>query len=82
MLITATELARLLAAGEPVTILDVRWQLTEPDGRDAYERGHLPGAVYVSLEDELSDHTVDGRGRHPLPSGRRRRGRRPAVGSP
>ena len=69
VLITATELARLLAAGEPVTILDVRWQLTEPDGRDAYEQGHLPGAVYVSLEDELSDHSVAGRGRHPLPSG-------------
>ena len=56
VLITATELAALLAAGDPVTILDVRWQLTEPDGRDAYERGHIPGAVYVSLEDELSDH--------------------------
>ena len=35
-----------------------------------YTSGHLPGAVYVSLEDELSDHTVTGRGRHPLPSGR------------
>ena len=70
MLITATELARLLAADEPVTILDVRWQLGEPDGRAAYERGHVPGAVYVSLEDELSDHAVAGRGRHPLPSGR------------
>lgn len=70
MLITATELASLLAAGEPVKILDVRWQLSEPDGREAYERGHLPGAVYVSLEDELSDHSLAGRGRHPLPSGR------------
>ena len=70
MLITATELARRLDAHEPMTILDVRWQLTEPDGRAAYERGHLPGAVYVSLEDELSDHNVVGRGRHPLPSGR------------
>ncbi len=70
VLITATELAALLAAGEPVTILDVRWQLSEPDGREAYEGGHIPGAVYVSLEDELSDHTVAGRGRHPLPSGR------------
>ena len=48
----------------------MRWQLSEPDGRSAYERGHLPGAVYVSLEDELTDHTVTGRGRHPLPSGR------------
>jgi thiosulfate/3-mercaptopyruvate sulfurtransferase len=69
-LISASELKRRLAAGLPVAILDVRWQLTEPDGRAAYERGHLPGAVYVSLEDELSDHTVSGRGRHPLPNGR------------
>jgi thiosulfate/3-mercaptopyruvate sulfurtransferase len=70
VLITATELAQRMDAGEPLTILDVRWQLTEPDGRPAYEQGHLPGAVYVSLEDELSDHGVAGRGRHPLPSGR------------
>ncbi|OBK73036.1 sulfurtransferase [Mycobacterium sp. 1164985.4] len=67
--ISAAEVARRLDAGEPLTLLDVRWQLAEPDGRAAYERGHLPGAVYVSLEDELSDHTVEGRGRHPLPSG-------------
>lgn len=70
VLIIPTELARRLEAGEPVTILDVRWQLSEPDGRAAYEQGHIPGAVYVSLEDELSDHGVTGRGRHPLPSGR------------
>ncbi|MDT7765289.1 MAG: thiosulfate/3-mercaptopyruvate sulfurtransferase [Mycobacterium sp.] len=70
VLITAAELAHRLDAGEPLTILDVRWQLTEPDGQAAHRRGHLPGAVYVSLEDELSDHSVSGRGRHPLPSGR------------
>jgi thiosulfate/3-mercaptopyruvate sulfurtransferase len=68
VLITAAELDALMGAG-PVTILDVRWRLDEPDGRPAYLRGHLPGAVYVSLEDELSDHSVAGRGRHPLPSG-------------
>jgi thiosulfate/3-mercaptopyruvate sulfurtransferase len=70
VLITATELAQRLAADEPLAILDVRWQLAEPDGRATYEQGHIPGAVYVSLEDELSDHSVSGRGRHPLPSGR------------
>ena len=70
VLISASELARRLDAGEAMTILDVRWQLAEPDGRGAYELGHLPGAIYVSLEDELSDHTVTGRGRHPLPPGR------------
>jgi thiosulfate/3-mercaptopyruvate sulfurtransferase len=69
VLVTAAELAQHLAEGLPVTILDVRWQLTEPDGREAYQRGHLPGAVYVPLEDDLTDHTVTGRGRHPLPSG-------------
>jgi len=60
----------LLDAGGPVTILDVRWRLDEPDGHATYVQGHLPGAVYVALDDELSDHSVAGRGRHPLPSGR------------
>jgi thiosulfate/3-mercaptopyruvate sulfurtransferase len=70
VLITAAELAGLLDAGDPVTILDVRWRLDEPDGHPTYLQGHLPGAVYVSLDDELSDHSIAGRGRHPLPSGR------------
>jgi len=70
VLITATELAARIDAGEPLTILDVRWRLDDPDGRAAYVEGHVPGAVYVSLEDELSDHAITGRGRHPLPSGR------------
>lgn len=70
VLITADGLADLLDSSGPPAILDVRWRLDEPDGHAAYLRGHLPGAVYVSLEDELSDHTVEGRGRHPLPSGR------------
>jgi thiosulfate/3-mercaptopyruvate sulfurtransferase len=63
-------LAELLDAGDPVTILDVRWRLDEPDGHATYLQGHLPGAVYISLDDELSDHSVARRGRHPLPSGR------------
>jgi thiosulfate/3-mercaptopyruvate sulfurtransferase len=70
VVITATELAALIEASDPVTVLDVRWRIDEPDGRSAYLRGHIPGAVYVSLEDELSDHRIAGRGRHPLPSGR------------
>ncbi|MGQ4615395.1 rhodanese-like domain-containing protein [Nocardia sp. R7R-8] len=68
-LITATELARWIDAAEPVTILDIRWQLGRTDGPSAYADGHIPGAVYVDLETELSDHTVPGRGRHPLPAG-------------
>lgn len=70
VLITAAELADIIQAGDPVTILDVRWRIDAPDGRPAYLEGHIPGAVYVSLDDDLSDHTISGRGRHPLPSGR------------
>ena len=69
VLIGADELKGRLSAGEPVSVLDVRWQRGEPDGSGAYRQGHIPGAVYVSLEDELSDHSVTGRGRHPLPTG-------------
>ena len=32
VLVTATELAQLIASGAPPAILDVRWQLTQPDG--------------------------------------------------
>ena len=66
VLIGADELIRL---GSMPAILDVRWRLDEPDGRSAYRSGHIPGAVYVSLEDDLSDHSRTGRGRHPLPTG-------------
>ena len=69
VLITADQLMSRLATGDPPAILDVRWRLDQTDGRLAFADGHIPGAVYVSLEDELSDHGVTGRGRHPLPCG-------------
>ncbi len=69
VLIGAGELMQGMQSGERPALLDVRWRLDQPDGRQQYQDGHLPGAVYVSLEDELSDHTWAGRGRHPLPSG-------------
>ncbi|HEX6955251.1 MAG TPA: sulfurtransferase, partial [Agromyces sp.] len=54
---------------EPRTVvLDVRWTLAEPDGRDAYRSGHIPGAVYVDLDRDLADHSATGEGRHPLPT--------------
>jgi thiosulfate/3-mercaptopyruvate sulfurtransferase len=69
VLISVSELMRQLDNGEQPAILDVRWRLDKPDGHGDYLDGHIPGAVYVSLEDELSDHSRIGRGRHPLPSG-------------
>jgi thiosulfate/3-mercaptopyruvate sulfurtransferase len=67
VLIAADELARRISSGR-TRLLDVRWTVTAPDGRDAYLQGHLPGAVYVDLDTELSDHSVPDRGRHPLPT--------------
>jgi thiosulfate/3-mercaptopyruvate sulfurtransferase len=67
VLITAQQL--LDPVSQPPAILDVRWRLDQPDGRESFLGGHIPGAVYVSLEDELSDHARPGLGRHPLPTG-------------
>lgn len=50
-----------------VVVADVRWQLQGPSGRDAYEAGHIPGAVFVDLDAHLADITTPDRGRHPLP---------------
>jgi thiosulfate/3-mercaptopyruvate sulfurtransferase len=69
-IITVDELRARVRAGEPLTLLDVRWQLGRHDGRDEHAAGHVPGAAYVSLPDVLAGpptDPVDARGRHPLP---------------
>lgn len=66
VLVEADELAHRLARGKRVTLLDVRGSITGPPGRPQYEAGHLPGAVFVELETELSGTPGEG-GRHPLP---------------
>ncbi|MGP5271591.1 sulfurtransferase [Corynebacterium variabile] len=68
-LITATALRDLLTTEAPVRVLDVRWTLAHPDGRDAFAAGHIPGAVYADLDSQFSDHFRTGLGRHPLPTG-------------
>ncbi|GLW66697.1 sulfurtransferase [Actinomadura rubrobrunea] len=67
-LIDVTDLERLLRR-DPPTLLDVRWRLGGPPGRAAYERGHLPGAVFVDLDHDLAA-PPGPQGRHPLPSPR------------
>jgi thiosulfate/3-mercaptopyruvate sulfurtransferase len=66
-LVTARDLIGLLG---PVTVLDVRYQTGAPDGRPAYEAGHIPGAVYVDLDAALAGPPAapgEPGGRHPLP---------------
>lgn len=60
-------LQALLAADRRTVLLDVRWALGDPRGRDHYLEGHLPGAVFVDLATELAAPAVPARGRHPLP---------------
>ena len=45
----------------------VRWYLDGRSGRDAYDTGHLPGAVFVDLEEHLTAKPGPEVGRHPLP---------------
>jgi thiosulfate/3-mercaptopyruvate sulfurtransferase len=65
-LIDVPELAAALSAPRAPTLLDVRWRLGGPPGRDFYAAGHLPGAIYVDLDVQLSGPPGRG-GRHPLP---------------
>jgi thiosulfate/3-mercaptopyruvate sulfurtransferase len=53
---------------DKVVLADVRWYLTGPPGRELYERGHIPGAVFVSLDDALAAPADPLEGRHPLPA--------------
>jgi thiosulfate/3-mercaptopyruvate sulfurtransferase len=46
-------------------IIDFRWYLLRRSGRAEYERGHIPGAVFVELELVTGK---EGGGRHPLPT--------------
>jgi len=67
LLIGAESLAAELAGPQPPLVLDVRWRLGGPPGIDSYRAGHLPGAVYVDLDTDLSGPPGAG-GRHPLPA--------------
>lgn len=70
-LITAGALAGLAEpSSNAPAILDVRWQLAAGADRDGYLEGHIPGAVFVDLDRQLSDPASE-RGRHPLPSAER-----------
>ncbi|MEU4771958.1 sulfurtransferase [Micromonospora sp. NPDC023644] len=66
LLVEADRLAVELGQADPPTLLDVRWRLAGPPGRDDYATGHLPGAVFVDLDTALCGPPGPA-GRHPLP---------------
>lgn len=65
-LIEVAELIHMIGEDDPPTVLDVRWRLGGPPGREGYVAGHIPGARFVDLDSELCGAPGVG-GRHPLP---------------
>ncbi|MEN4951443.1 sulfurtransferase [Stenotrophomonas sp. TWI819] len=61
--------ARATASAVPtLRVVDARFSLADPQsGAALYAQGHLPGALYVDLNRDLSDLGRTGHGRHPLP---------------
>lgn len=55
------------AGDHDLRVVDCRWKLGDPAaGRAAYLEGHVPGAVFMDLDQDLSAPPGE-RGRHPLP---------------
>ena len=52
--------------------VDCRWELGKPDrGRELYLEAHVPGASFLDVDTDLSDVSIEGEGRHPLPAAER-----------
>jgi thiosulfate/3-mercaptopyruvate sulfurtransferase len=70
-LISSAELAARL--DDPgLVVVDCRFELSDPAaGARQYAAGHIPGARYANLDQDLSDLSRVGQGRHPLPSAER-----------
>jgi thiosulfate/3-mercaptopyruvate sulfurtransferase len=66
-LIAAVDLARKIDSRDCV-VVDCRFDLMAPaKGYENYLAGHIPGARYAHLDDDLSGPRTPASGRHPLP---------------
>ncbi|HUH60576.1 MAG TPA: sulfurtransferase [Candidimonas sp.] len=67
LLISAESLAGRVQAPD-ILVFDVRHDLADHQaGRAAYDKGHIPGAIYLDHERQLSGQKTGLNGRHPLP---------------
>lgn len=66
-LVSTKDLAENLENPEWI-IFDCRFTLTDPAaGKLKFNEGHIPGAIYVHLDDDLAAPVTSSSGRHPLP---------------
>ncbi|GLK44153.1 MULTISPECIES: sulfurtransferase [Novosphingobium] len=68
-LIAVDALKNMLASGADVLIFDCEFELGAPDkGQEIYAKGHIPGARYAHLDEDLASPSDGSNGRHPLPA--------------
>jgi len=68
LLVKPEPLAQLIESGRCV-VVDCRFDLTdEQKGRESYMAGHIPGAHYAHLGEDLAAPMTPTSGRHPLPA--------------
>ncbi len=57
-----------LIGSDGLRLVDARFSLADPaSAREGFLQSHLPGAVHADLDQDLSDLSKAGEGRHPLP---------------
>ena len=67
-LISVADLHRMLSSDADALLVDCGYDLSDTNkGRREHSEGHLPGARYVHLGDDLSGEVTGANGRHPLP---------------
>ncbi|MET3507933.1 sulfurtransferase [Halalkalibacter oceani] len=59
---------RLQEEADQFVLIDARYDLADSEaGKRVYEKGHLPGAVFLNLGKELAAPAKEHGGRHPMP---------------
>ena len=67
IVVSEKQLHELIQAGD-CTVVDCRFDLSRPErGRAQWLAGHIPGAFYAHLDDDLAAPIEAHTGRHPLP---------------
>jgi thiosulfate/3-mercaptopyruvate sulfurtransferase len=81
-IVSPGELAQLQTGQGKLVVVDCRFSLADPSsGERDYQKAHIPGAVYLHLERDLSGEVEAGvTGRHPLPDAQKLARRLEEVG--